>query len=145
MWVRDDGQALREMARVTKCGGAIIALAEPDYSKRISQPELLTQLGEMQTGALRSQGADVEMGGRLRSIFAESGLNVADEGFIRRESDQQKRQKAFLDDLPILEKDLTRSIGHAETKRLVERARQLTKREAVSWYVPIHYAMGRAG
>ena len=58
LWVDDPVQVLHEMVRVTRPGGAVLALAEPDYGGRIDFPEELTILGQWQRAALRQQGAD---------------------------------------------------------------------------------------
>ena len=56
LWVRDPFQAAREMARVTRPGGHVLALAEPDYSARVDKPESLAVLGKWQADALRRAG-----------------------------------------------------------------------------------------
>ena len=46
LWARDPLQAVLEMKRVTKRGGHILALAEPDYYARVDKPDALRPLGE---------------------------------------------------------------------------------------------------
>ena len=54
LWVTDPYSLLQEMTRVSKPGGVILALAEPDYGGRIDYPETLEKLGELQAEALES-------------------------------------------------------------------------------------------
>ena len=46
LWVHDPLQAILEMKRVTRAGGYLLALAEPDYYARIDEPAGLKILGE---------------------------------------------------------------------------------------------------
>ncbi|MCB2202401.1 methyltransferase domain-containing protein [bacterium] len=78
LWINDPGQVMAEMRRVTRPGGTVMALSEPDHAGRIDAPPPLDQLGELQTQALAAQGADVTLGRKLRGLFHDAGLlNVA--------------------------------------------------------------------
>jgi SAM-dependent methyltransferase len=74
LWLEDPALALSEAARVTRPGGWILAMAEPDHAARLDFPDLLARLGDRQTEALAAQGADVRIGRKLRGLFAMSGL-----------------------------------------------------------------------
>ena len=77
LWVADPSQVLAEMKRVTRLGGVVIALAEPDYTERVDTPPPLDELGRLQTKALSQQGANPEMGAKLKKLFQQTGfLNV---------------------------------------------------------------------
>ncbi len=75
LWVEEPGVAVLEMARVTAAGGAVVAMAEPDYGGRVDYPEDLT-LGSLAAQALRREGAHPRIGRRLREMFVNAGLSV---------------------------------------------------------------------
>jgi SAM-dependent methyltransferase len=74
LWVNDPSIILLEMKRVTKIGGTVLALAEPDYGGRIDYPDPLANLGQLQAESLEAQGADTRMGRKLRMLFSTTGL-----------------------------------------------------------------------
>lgn len=82
LWVKDPGRVLGEMRRVTRQGGAVLALAEPDYGGRIDYPPALEQLGRWQAESLRGQGADPKMGRKLAGLFARAGLRQVETGVL---------------------------------------------------------------
>ena len=82
LWVNDAAKILSEMARVTKPGGAVIALAEPDHQARIDYPPPLDNLGEMQTHALEGQGVNIQIGRQLGALFKDCGLNRIETGIL---------------------------------------------------------------
>ncbi len=76
LWVDDPAWAVREMARVTRPGGFVLACAEPDYGGRVDYPPELVPLGRWQEEALRRQGADPRIGRRLGELFGAAGLRT---------------------------------------------------------------------
>lgn len=75
LWMAKDAlQALHEMERVTRPGGMVLAIAEPDHTVRIDYPYELSTLGTLQTQALQHQGVQVDMGRRLPELFAQAQL-----------------------------------------------------------------------
>ena len=82
LWLEDPIMALKEMRRVTRPGGWVLALAEPDYGGRIDYPEKFTELAGYQTLALKDQGADPNAGRKLASWFHNSGLESIQVGCI---------------------------------------------------------------
>ncbi len=72
MWCRDPARVARELVRVTRPGGAVLACAEPDYGGRIDYPDL--PVGDWQRQALRREGADPDLGRKLRALFALPGV-----------------------------------------------------------------------
>ncbi len=82
LWVKDPLDALQEMRRVTRPGGAVLALAEPDFGGRIDYPPVLADLGRWQAESLRCQGADPLMGRKLVGIFHRAGLRQVQTGIM---------------------------------------------------------------
>lgn len=82
LWVKDPFQAVTEMRRVTRPGGVVLALAEPDYGGRVDYPLELAELGRWQTEALQRQGADPWLGRKLASAFSRAGLHSIQTGVI---------------------------------------------------------------
>ena len=94
------------MRRVTRPGGWVLAMAEPDYGGRIDYPEDLIYLGELQETALRRQGAETRLGRRLSALFHAAGLQEVETGVLG----GQWRDAPSLEDLAreweVLEVDL---------------------------------------
>jgi SAM-dependent methyltransferase len=82
LWVSDPRQVLSEMTRVTRPGGVVLALAEPDYGGRIDYPEMLAVLGDLQNQSLRQQGADPFIGRKLAHLLRQAGLEDAETGAL---------------------------------------------------------------
>jgi SAM-dependent methyltransferase len=82
LWLLDPLAMLKEMHRVVKAGGVVLALAEPDYGGRIDYPQSLSPLGNWQQVALCHQGADPLIGRRLASLFLQAGLTEIEVGVM---------------------------------------------------------------
>jgi len=82
LWQKDAWLGLDEMRRVTRPGGVIAALAEPDYGGRIDYPGSLAELGHLQEVSLHKQGADTHAGRKLASLFVGAGLKNVQTGVL---------------------------------------------------------------
>ena len=141
LWV-DAARVMAEMRRVTRPGGVILALAEPDYGARIDCPAELAELGRLQGSALESQGADPRMGRKLASLFTAAGLQQVATGVMGGEWSARQLEDGWDLEWAALEADLA---GSLPPKRLVE----LRRIDAAAWqhgerilFVPTFYAIG---
>ena len=80
LWCSDAARVAQEMIRVTRPGGTVVVCAEPDYGGRIDYPDL--PLGHWQSLSLRREGADPQLGRKLRGLFALPGVRHAELGLI---------------------------------------------------------------
>lgn len=142
LWV-DAARMLAEMRRVTRPGGVILALAEPDYGARIDFPAELAEIGQLQGSALERQGADSRMGRKLAALFTAGGLQQVTTGVMGGEwSARQFEDHGWNLEWAALEADL---IGSLPPDRLAE----LRRIDAAAWqrgerilFVPTFYAIG---
>jgi ubiquinone/menaquinone biosynthesis C-methylase UbiE len=76
MWVDDPQSVVKEMTRVTKPGGKVLASLEPDYGGKLHWPEN-TRVDPIFAGeAIRKKGGDPHIGRKLRLLFARAGLET---------------------------------------------------------------------
>jgi len=141
LWVIDPSQALREMKRVTKPNGSILAFAEPDYTNRIDKPEELAVLGKWQVDALKRQGADPSFGARLAKSFYEAGIRLIETGPIQsqglmRDADEREQEWA------VIESDLAGLVPAQEIQRMKVLDLQSWAKNVRVLQVPTYFAWG---
>ena len=142
LWVRDPLRVVREMARVTRPGGHVLALAEPDYSQRVDKPESLAPLGKWQAEALRRQGADPAFGARLADTFARAGIEVVETGTIQRsESDASRGERE--NEWAVIEADLAASIPGEDIRKMKLLDEEAWERGERVLFVPTYFVWGR--
>ena len=143
LWIGDPEKALREMVRVTRPGGWVAALAEPDYGGRIDYPPELAAIGGMQAESLRRQGADPEIGRALAGLFHNTGVRLESSGVLGADlpSGAGNSKEAELE-LKILLEDLGEKISapEQETLREADRAARNSGRRVL--FIPTFYAAG---
>jgi ubiquinone/menaquinone biosynthesis C-methylase UbiE len=143
LWLADPLRGLQEMRRVTRPGGAVIAFAEPDYSKRIDHPAELAQVGKWQTEALRAQGADPELGSRLSKLFQAAGFKDVISGELGAEVAHESSQTDQELELEVLLADLKDHVPERDLQRALEMEGAARQNSLRVVYVPTHYAWAR--
>ena len=143
LWVTHPEVVVTEMARVTAPGGAVFALAEPDYGGRIDYPLKLEQLGIWQHEALKGQGAEPNLGRQLASILKKAGLQNIEVGVLGGQWKGKSEKDDWESEWKVLLSDLQNYVP-------LERLNQLKNIDANAWkrgerilYVPTFYGWGR--
>jgi len=142
LWVRNPLVILKEMKRVTRFGGVVMALAEPDYGGRIDYPESLETFGHQQAIALENQGADSRMGRKLRMLFRQTGLEDIRVGVLGGEWNNIPDEEALASEWNFLKTDLEESIHHEELSEYHEMDRRAWTEGSRILFVPTFYALG---
>ncbi len=78
LWAHDPVALLVEMKRVTKPGGVVVALAEPDWGGFVEWPDF--GLRDLMATALAAKDADPLAGRKLRDWFVRAGLTPREVG-----------------------------------------------------------------
>jgi hypothetical protein len=141
MWVQKPQLILYEMTRVTRPGGWVIALAEPDHQARIDYPPPLDVLGTHQTQALTEQGVDVHMGRKLRSLFHHTGLVEIEVGIMSAQWDGLLAWDAT--EWIMLEADLAGQLTHEALIDYQDVDRQARQTGQRILFIPTFYALGK--
>jgi SAM-dependent methyltransferase len=144
LWVAEPRRVLAEMARVVRPGGAVLALAEPDYGGRVDYPEELEQLGALQADALEAQGANPELGRRLPGLLRGAGLEHVQAGVLGAEWSETASEAETELEQATLRADLEGQISGDELEQLLAADRAAWTRAERVLYVPTFYAWGRA-
>jgi SAM-dependent methyltransferase len=143
LWVSKPIQVIREMARVARSNGAVIALAEPDYGGRIDYPPEISILGDLQRESLRRQGADPLMGRKLAGLFRQAGLVSIETGVLGGQWTHPPSKDEWESEWRVLEQDLERTLvlhqRPEDLKALDWAANQSGERVL---FVPTFYAVG---
>jgi ubiquinone/menaquinone biosynthesis C-methylase UbiE len=143
LWLADPAQGVREMVRVTRPGGCILACAEPDYGGRIDHPPELAQLGRRQTEALRRQGAAPEIGRRIGELFAAAGLQ-ATVGTMAGQWQVPGQPDADFDaEWAMRERDLAGSLPPGMLRQMRQFDRRALQEGQRVLFVPTFYALSR--
>jgi SAM-dependent methyltransferase len=143
LWVTDPIRVVKEMVRVTRPGGMVLALAEPDYGGRIDFPIELIELGRLQQSELQSDGANPLIGRELSMIFHRANLTDVESGVLGGQWNGKFDQRDWEIEWSILQNDLEGSIPTDEVNRLKAIDLQAWNNGDRILFVPTFYAWGR--
>jgi SAM-dependent methyltransferase len=148
LWVRNPRQVLLEMKRVTRAGGAVLALAEPDYTQRRDEPEIFAELGAWQNQALSRQGAALDMGSLLAGLFDKAGMPPVEAGVLaggfQPGSISWQEWQEWQGEWDVLQHDLQGSIAQDRLEEMKQMDKKAWQQGLRRLHIPTHYAWGRA-
>lgn len=142
LWVQKPEQILSEMRRVTRSGGCLIALAEPDHLARIDYPPPLEKLGRLQTQALQKQGADIAIGRKIQALFTKTGLKKVETGILGGQWTAGDLKRTDETEWMALRADLSQELSEetlSHYKKVDQKARNAGQRVL---FIPTFYAFG---
>jgi SAM-dependent methyltransferase len=138
LWAKDPQIAVSEMTRVVRPGGWVAALAEPDYGGWIDHPAEV-EIGKLLAERLACEGADPQVGRKLKGLFARAGLN-AEVGVSAGMWDSERLKEEFDEEWMWRSKILGESPLLEETRRKDWEA--ITSGERIL-FMPVFYASAR--
>jgi ubiquinone/menaquinone biosynthesis C-methylase UbiE len=145
LWVENPIRVISEMARVTKPGGCVLSLAEPDYGGRIDYPEELEILGEHQVKSLFLQGADPYLGRKLAYYFSRAGLDSVHTGVLGGQWSNNPDWDSWNSEWQVLESDIAQNPNLINTNQISqakEKDRAAFEAGVRVLFVPTFYARG---
>lgn len=143
LWVRDITAVLADMRRITKPGGVVMALAEPDYGGRIDFPDALSELGQWQAISLNSQGANPNTGRKLMAEFLNGGFRQVETGLMGGQWKSIFDPSAFELEWKMLEADLDGFVSPARLQALKRMDEVAHRKGERILFVPTFYATGK--
>jgi SAM-dependent methyltransferase len=148
LWVRDPLGVVAELCRITRPGGTVLLLAEPDYGGRIDFPYELAILGEWQSQALTRAGANPQIGRRLSALLSRAGCIEIESGVLGGQWRGVPAEDDWQVEWQVLRADLEQLPGilpgrEADIAALQDIDRLAWQRSERVLFVPTFYAWGR--
>lgn len=138
LWVKNPIQATKEMSRVCKKKGYVVALAEPDYGGWVEYPEM--NLGKKHTEYLREEGADPCAGRKLLSYFESVGLSTEISVIAQTWNKESLLENIEEEWKRVLEAEL---ITEGEFKQILKKELDLIKQNRRTIFIPVFTGIGR--
>lgn len=142
MWIANPREVVSEMIRVTRDKGTVVAIAEPDYGGRIDYPHQLEILGKLQRDSLCKQGADPEIGRKIRGIFHQPGLTNIQCGLLGAEWYHPQYEVEENLEWSVLESDIGGTLSVSEFKELKQIDEHAWTDGSRILFVPTFFARG---
>jgi SAM-dependent methyltransferase len=142
LWVNNPVLTLLEMRRVTRAGGLVAALAEPDYGSRIDYPDEFKAAGLAQREALLQQGADPDTGRKVSSLLAEAGCERIAYGIFGAFQPQPSKQSQITSEQAVLSRDLASSMDPLALKELLNNDSRTRLDNTRVQFIPTFFGWG---
>jgi len=142
LWIKNPLAVIAEMVRVTRPGGFVIALAEPDYQARIDHPTILAQLGKIQTQSLGEQGAETAMGRKLSGLFHDAGLQNIISGILGAQWDPSETREMDETEWLMIQADTADSLCPKALEAYRRAESKARREERRVLFIPTFYAAG---
>lgn len=142
LWTKNPLVCLMEMKRVTRSGGTILALAEPDYGGRLDFPDEFELIGNLQTKSLIKQGANPFLGRQLSSLFHQVGLVSIESGILGAHWQENHDQREFESEWTTIRSDISNNLTIEEFNQFHNRDLEARKNGSRVLFVPTFYAYG---
>jgi len=139
LWLDEPARAIGEMRRVTRSGGHVMALAEPDYMRRLDHPPEFEVLGRWQRDALIAQGADPSIGSSIADLFKRQGLKIVEAGTLAPRAPGQYADADWQGEWAVLREDVSARVSEEELDRLEELDRQARRSGERRMSVPTYF------
>jgi hypothetical protein len=131
------------MKRVTRPGGFVLAMAEPDYDGRIDHPETFAKLGVLQKESLIRQGAKPDMGRKLMGLFSSTGFNKIEVGVLGGQWTGIPAKEEWEMEWQVLKSDLSGYASNEWIEKMKQEDYQSWQKQERILFVPVFYAFGQ--
>ena len=143
LWVTHPVKVVEEMKRVTRPGGFVLAMAEPDYDGRIDHPKTFVKLGVLQKESLIQQGAKPDMGRKLRGLYSSVGFNKIEVGLLGGQWNGIPAKEEWEMEWQVLKSDLSGYASNEWIEKLQQEDIQSWQKQERILFVPVFYAFGQ--
>jgi len=139
LWIKNPVEVLKEMQRVTRPGGFVIAFAEPDYLSRIDTPEVFQKIAGYQNESLKKQGVRLDTGRQLLTYFLQAGFRNAEMGMLSGEWNAMNPSD-FSIEWEIISYDLKKVLTSREIEKVKQKAFDIYSQGGALSFIPTFYA-----
>ncbi|NPD90222.1 MAG: methyltransferase domain-containing protein [Asgard group archaeon] len=138
LWIENPELAVKEMARVCKNKGYVVALAEPDYGGWVEYPDL--NLGKKHIEYLQREGADPCIGRKIQALFESAGLETEISIIAQTWDKESLRDNIEEEWRRVLEADL---ISDDEFNQRLKLEKESIAKNQRLIFIPVFTAIGR--
>ncbi|NLF49880.1 MAG: class I SAM-dependent methyltransferase [Leptolinea sp.] len=142
LWVSNPEIALIEMQRVTRSGGFIALLAEPDYGSRIDFPDDFVTAGAKQRDSLIRQGANPDIGRSIADLMVRRDCQNVSWGILGSYQKKVPEKEHTNSEMEIFKSDLSGILDEVSIEDIIKKETQYRLSNSRVQFIPTFYAFG---